>query len=69
MDYYQNFGFGKLMPMSRTYLEKMYEEERKMDMANENFFTHRIVFKSEFCFMKNDSKTVLGNFMLKTWRE
>lgn len=41
MDYYQNFGYGRMMPMSRTYLEKLYEEERKMEMANENFFTHR----------------------------
>ena len=41
MDYYQNFGYARMVPMSRTYLTKMYEEERKIEMANENFFTHR----------------------------
>ena len=44
MDYYQNFGHSKMMPISRTYLQKMYEEERKIDMANENFFTHRELY-------------------------
>ena len=33
-------------------MEKMYEEERKIDMANENFFTHRKVFKLPFVLFK-----------------
>jgi len=54
MDHYQNFGFGKLMPMSRTYLEKMYEEERKIDMANENFFTHRELYAKNMAGIRNN---------------
>lgn len=42
----KQFGYAdhKMMPISKTNLIKMYEEERKIDMANENFLTHREIY-------------------------
>jgi len=43
-----------MMPVSRDYLEKMYEEERKMEMANENFWTRREMFAKNMMGLRND---------------
>merc|ERR1711953_1421061 len=45
---------GTLMPIQRSTLIKMYEEERKIDMANENFFTHREIYAKNMGGIRNN---------------
>jgi len=53
-----NKGFGyaenKMMPISKTNLIKMYEEERKIEMANENFFTTREIYAKNMGGIRNN---------------
>jgi len=43
-----------MIPMSRENLKKIYEEERKIEMANENFFTRREMFAKNMMGLRND---------------
>jgi len=43
-----------MMPVSKEYLQKMYEEERKIEMVNENFWTRREIFAKNMLGIRTD---------------
>jgi len=47
-------NYDIMMPVSRDYLEKMYEEERKIEMANEGFWTRREIFAKNMMGIRDD---------------